>query len=174
MDALGPLTLRPGDRRIRAVLHDGPPADDPWWVERSCGRCTRVCTAGSGAVVAYGPHDTIRPDTAALCQGCAAALTPFRFAIDLERSRSPDESDPVCREVAAHVDRVVTSRAEPSGDAVWIRAADVHDLARELGTTRTHLALRLRDLGLLTGVEVATELQPGTARRSRERPAALA
>lgn len=72
------------------------------------------------------------------------------------------------------VQRVVAMRAEPPTDAVWVRAEDVHGLARRLATTRTHLALRLRDLGLLVDVEVATTHRTGTARRSPQRPLAQA
>lgn len=167
MDVLGPLTLRPGDRRIRAVVRGGPPAGDPWWVERSCARCGRASDAQSGALVVYGHHDSPAPETAALCPDCAARLTPYRFAVDLEGVSSIVDPDAICRELRQLVERVVAMRAEPPTDVMWIRARDVHALARRLATTRTHLGLHLQDLGTLAAVDVATEDWPGHARRTR-------
>lgn len=174
MDVLGPMTLRPGDRRIRAVVRDGPAADDPWWVERSCARCGQATDAHVGAVVLYGPHDTTSPDVAALCPNCAAMLTPLRLAVDLERIRSITAPDAVCRELGELVERVLAMRAGPAPDVVWIRACDAHDLARRLAMTRTDLALRLGDLGALAAVDVATVEKPGGARQVREAHPALA
>lgn len=167
MDVLGPLTLRVGDRRIRAVVREVPPAGDPWWVERSCARCGRVSDAQSGALVVYGRHDSAAPDTAALCPSCAALLTPFRFAVDLERIRSIVDRDAISRELGQLVERVLAIRAEPPTDVMWTRARDVHVLARRLATTRTDLALQLQDLGSLAAVEIATQDRPGSARRTR-------
>lgn len=167
MDVLGPLTLRGGDRRIRAVVRELPPAGDPWWVERSCARCGLVSDAPSGALVIYGQHDITVPDTAALCPHCAALLTPFRFAVDLERIGSIAEPDATCREVGQLAERVVAMRAEPPRDVLWTRARDAHVLARRLAITRTDLALHLQDLEVLAAVEIATQDRPGSARRTR-------
>lgn len=167
MDVLGPLTLRAGDRRIRAVVRAVPPAGDPWWVERSCARCGRTSDAQSGALLVYGRHDSTAPDTAALCPSCAAMLTPFRFAVDLERITSIADRDAFCRELGQLVERIVAMRAEPPTDVMWTRARDAHVLARRLATTRTHLALHLQDLKALAAVEIATQDRPGRARRTR-------
>lgn len=167
MDVLGPLTLRAGDRRVRAVVRGGPPAGDPWWVERSCARCGRASDAQSGALVVYGPHDSTAPETAALCPSCAAMLTPFRFAVDLERIRSIAEPDAICRELGQLVERVVAMRADPPTDVMWTRARDAHVLARHVATTRTDLALHLQDLEALAAVEIATQDRSGSARRTR-------
>ena len=121
----------------------------------------------SGALVVYGPHDSAAPDTAALCPHCAAMLTPFRFAVDVAGIRSVADQDGIGREVGELIEHVVVMRAEPPTDVVWTRARDAHVLARRLATTRTHLAMRLRDLGALTAIDVATKDRPGTARRTR-------
>lgn len=168
MDDLGPLTLRPGDRRIRAVVHDGPPPGDPWWIERSCRRCGRTIDARSGARVVYGTHDTATPDSAALCTSCAVLLTPFRCTIDLRELSALASPDAVTREVGDLVGQVLAMRVDPPSDVLTLRAADTHALARRLQTTRTHLALRLRDVGVLAGIEVATAQRTGTARQHHD------
>lgn len=175
MDVFGPLTLRPGDRRVRAVVRQLPSADDPWWVERSCARCDRAIDARSGALVVYGPHDSTAPATAALCASCAALLTPFRVALDVARIRAlfagGAVGDALARVMVDLVERVLAMRAGPPTEVIWVRARDTHVLARRLGTTRTDLALRLDDLGVLRAIEVATSTEPGTARRARSSPA---
>lgn len=168
MDVWGALTLRPGDRRIRAVVGRVPPAGDPWWVERSCARCSGATDVHSGALVVYGPHDSTTPATAALCASCAALLTPLRFAVDLDRIRAIDDPDGSCSAVGEFVERVLVMRAEPPAGLVWTRARDTHVLAQRLGVPQTDLVLRLRDRSVLSAVEVATKDRPGTARRGRQ------
>ena len=156
MDVLGPLTLRPGDRRIRAVISRARPVNDPWWVERACVRCGSQADAQRGAVVVYGPHDSTTTETGALCSVCAPLLTPIRFAIDLHRHRPDATTSSIGGAALALAERIATMRCGPSPDVVWTRARDVHALARRLGTTRTGLALALQDLGVLAAVDVAT------------------
>lgn len=75
-DYLGPLTLRRGDQRIREVVHGRPPTDDPWWVERICGRCGTPVEAVTASLVTYSLPGGSPPERTALCEPCATILTP--------------------------------------------------------------------------------------------------
>ena len=73
-DYLGPLAFRPGDPRIREVSHGRPPVDDPWWVERLCGRCGVAVDAPVASLVTFSLPGGSPPERVALCQHCAAIL----------------------------------------------------------------------------------------------------
>jgi hypothetical protein len=106
--------------------------------------------------------------TVPVCRRCACALTPFRIVVDVGRlDRWSGDEDATVAHTSRLVDRVRASRGHGQGPLV-LRAADVHRLARGLGTTRTHLALRLADRDLL--VDVDSGAAPMSGRRPLVRP----
>lgn len=156
--------LEPGDRRIRAVVRPER-AIVPRVQERpTCARCDGEVDLDDAWTVLHGPHDGTEPDRLLACHACGSALMPFRLVLHLGRLREEvrrsigrvRDQAPVPRTVRGVAEVVLglaRARSPEPEHRMTIRAADVIGLAHMLGTTRTHLALRLRDAGVLLGVD---------------------
>lgn len=107
-------------------------------------------------MLCYGAPGT-RPDRAALCAHCALLLLPLHVVVDLDRVRELDPCDAVAQSLRATIGRILDQRGEPPARRLRLPPQEVHRLAARHDTTRTHLALRLDELGILVAAEAALE-----------------
>lgn len=159
--------LRPGDRRIRAVVRPeyfGEAARGPTWPCAACG--VEFQKRDSRAVI-HAPPDVEVPYAFMVCPDCALELTPVRldldrrrldeFAQDGRRHDEPGAAGPLVAEYAAEILRM---RGGQQPEVVRLRALDAHVLADLLETSRTGLVSQLHAMKVLSALDVRGSAVP--------------
>jgi hypothetical protein len=162
---VGRLPLHPGDRRIQSVVHPShhglTRARGTW----GCRRCTdELAIRDSWTVLLSSRHSEV-PYAAMVCRACAADLVPVRLTLDLHRLGAA-EDDQTTREVTALADRARPRRDDGRDRLLGLRAADTLRLVRRFALPPGEVLLRLRDVGLVAGIDCLARVPAGRPDRT--------